>query len=165
MFWADRIVGEIERRFAGEIGSGTPIMIRDEWTASGRGHVGSMRGVAIHGIVHEILDGKKIPNAFRYEINDFDPMDGFPAGLNEEFRQYLGRQLFDIPSPEPDKAKNFAEYFTNEFKSAIAHAGFEPKFYWASELYLSGQMDNLIFMKLSGRQMLSAPSIKRSPAQ
>lgn len=143
MFWADRVAGEIERRFAGDIKSGKPIVIRDEKTLSGRVHVGSMRGVAIHGVIHEVLDEQKVANTFRYELNDFDPMDGFPVYLPEEFKQYLGMQLRDIPSPDPS-AKSFAEYFANDFKSAIAHAGFLPEFYWASELYLTGQMDPLI---------------------
>jgi lysyl-tRNA synthetase class 1 len=155
MFWADRIADEIARRFGGDLKGGKYLVIRDEKTLSGRVHVGSMRGVAIHGVVHEILDEQKVPNVFRYELNDFDPMDGFPVYLPEEFRQYMGMPLRDIPSPDPAQGKNFAEYFANDFKSAIAHAGFKPEYYWASELYLSGRMDDLIYQALS-----AAPAIR-----
>jgi lysyl-tRNA synthetase class 1 len=137
MFWADRLAGEIKDRYKGSI------LIRDEKTLSGRVHVGSMRGVAIHGLVHELLDEQGVSNTFNYELNDFDPMDGFPVYLPEEFRQYMGMSLRDIPSPD-SSAKNFAEYFANDFKSAIAHAGFTPEYYWASDLYLSGTMDSVI---------------------
>lgn len=148
MFWADRIAGEIERRFAGEIKSGRPIVIRDEKTLSGRVHIGSMRGVAIHGGIAEVLKEKGIPHVFKYELNDFDPMDGFPVYLPEEFKQYLGKQLKDIPSPGPE-AENFAEYFGNEFRSAIAHGNFSPEYYRAHELYESGQMDEVIYTALN----------------
>jgi lysyl-tRNA synthetase class 1 len=144
MFWADQIAGEIGRRFAGDTKAGKTIAIRDEWTASGRGHVGSMRGVAIHGAIAEALAENGIPNIFRYEINDFDPMDGFPPELPEEFRQHMGRRLFDIPSPDPEKGRNLAEYFANDFKSAIAHSGFAPDYYLSSEMYLAGKMDAVI---------------------
>jgi lysyl-tRNA synthetase, class I len=83
MFWADRIAGEIEARF----GTVRSILIRDEKTPSGRVHVGSMRGVAIHGAVSEALADKGVKNVFKYEFNDMDPMDGFPEYLPEEFRQ------------------------------------------------------------------------------
>jgi lysyl-tRNA synthetase class 1 len=156
MFWADRIAGEVLRRFAGDTAAGKPIVIRDEKTLSGRVHVGSMRGVAIHGIIHEILDEQKVSNVFRYELNDFDPMDGFPVYLLEEFKQYLGMQLKDIPSPDPATAKSFAEYFANDFKSAIAHAGFAPEYYWASELYLTGKMDEVIYSAIKAAETIRA---------
>ena len=46
MFWGDRIVSEIKNKYAKEIASGKKLVVRDEKTASGRVHVGSMRGVA-----------------------------------------------------------------------------------------------------------------------
>ncbi|OGC80101.1 lysine--tRNA ligase [Candidatus Adlerbacteria bacterium RIFCSPLOWO2_01_FULL_51_16] len=140
MFWADRIAQDIEKRF----GKSASLLIRDEKTVSGRVHVGSMRGVAIHGVVSEALADIGIQNTFKYELNDFDPMDDIPTYLpREKFEQYLGKPLRDIPSPDPS-AKNFAEYFANDFTSVIAGSGFTPEYVWSSELYLSGKMDGTI---------------------
>lgn len=139
MFWADRLANEIVERF----GTGKPILIRDEKTPSGRVHVGSMRGVAIHGVIHEALTEQGVANEFTYEFNDMDPMDGFPEYLPEEFRQYMGKPLRSVPSPEPGY-ENFAEYFAQEFKTVITNAGFTPTFYNVSELYFSGKMDGVI---------------------
>ncbi|HVZ75892.1 MAG TPA: lysine--tRNA ligase [Candidatus Paceibacterota bacterium] len=140
MFWADRIAGEILERF----GKSRPIAIRDEKTLSGRVHIGSMRGVAIHDTVAHALERQGAPVTWRYELNDFDVMDSVPPMLCEEtFSPYLGMLLRDVPSPD-SSAANFAEYFANDFKSAIAHAGFMPEFYWGSEAYLSGAMDGVI---------------------
>lgn len=138
MFWADRIAGEIRVRF----GADKSVFIRDEKTLSGRVHIGSMRGVAIHGAVGDSL-AKEGAATFRYELNDFDPMDGFPVYLPDEFKKYMGMPLCDIPSPD-GKAKNFAEYFGDDFKEAIAHGGFAPEYYRASEVYRSGRMDDVI---------------------
>lgn len=153
MFWADRIAEEIEKRF------GKPkeaLVIRDEKTVSGRVHVGSMRGVAIHGVVSEALTERGIPNVFTYEFNDFDPMDDIPAYLDRAtYEPHLGKPLYTIPSPEPS-AKNYGEYFAKEFQSVIEGAGWHPEFYWASELYLSGSMDGVIREALE-----SADTIRR----
>lgn len=140
MFWADRIAKEASERFGAQ---GTPILIRDEKTPSGRVHVGSMRGVAIHGAVAEALTDTGVAHTFKYEFNDMDPMDGFPEYLPESFRQYMGKPLRSIPSPE-EGYENFAEYFAAEFKKVIQAAGFTPEFYNVSELYFSGTMDDVI---------------------
>ena len=110
MLWPDIISGKIAETYQKRIESGKPILIRDEKTASGRVHIGSMRGAAIHGLIHEVLTEKGIKADFLWEINDFDPMDGLPIYLDQEkFKQYLGNPLYTIPSPD-GKAKNFAEF-------------------------------------------------------
>lgn len=142
MLWADRITNEIletrkprNRKF---------FVVRDEKTLSGRVHVGSMRGVAVHGLVSEVLSERGVANEFRYELNDFDPFDSIPGYLAEEkFRAHLGKPLYAVPSPE-EGFKNYAEYFGDEFVGVHQRAGFTPMYYRATELYQSGKMDSLI---------------------
>ena len=147
MFWADRIAGEIEKKFSLPAQAGkaqNPLVIRDEKTVSGRVHVGSMRGAAIHGVIHEALTEKGVPNNFIWEHNDFDPMDDIPVYLDRAvYEEYLGKPLYTIPSPD-SSAKSFGEYFAKEFQQVIEATGCHPQFVWASELYLSGKMDGVI---------------------
>jgi lysyl-tRNA synthetase class 1 len=148
MLWPDKEVDKIEAAYKTQIGSGVPILIRDEKTASGRVHIGSMRGACIHGITHEVLIERGIPTKFLWEINDFDPMDGLPVYLDQEkFTPYLGKPLYMVPSPD-GKAKNFAEFYGEEFRGVVEGAGFAPEFYRASELYLSGKMNEVIKIAL-----------------
>ena len=148
MFWADDIAQQIKERYADKIKAGKPIVIRDEKTASGRVHVGSLRGVAIHGLVYEVLKEQGVPCRYLFEINDFDPMDGIPAYLDqEEYKKYLGKPLCMVPSPD-GKAKNFAEYYAGEFIQVIHELGFEPEFYRSSEVYLSGKYNDYIRLAL-----------------
>lgn len=144
MLWADKKVREITERYADTIQAGEPIVIRDEKTTSGRVHVGAMRGVAIHGIISEILSEQNIGNVYRYEINDFDPMDDLPKDLNQEtYQQYMGQPLYTVPAPD-GRADNYAEYYGQEFMDVIEDAGFYPEFYRASETYLRGHMNAAI---------------------
>lgn len=141
MFWADRIAGEIEARFKKPA---EPLVVRDEKTVSGRVHVGSMRGAAVHGTVAEVLAEKGISAKFIWEHNDFDPMDDIPAYLDSAiYQEHLGKPLYTVPSPGPGAA-NFAQFYAKEFQSVIEGAGWHPEFVWASELYLSGRMDGVI---------------------
>ncbi len=148
MFWADTVAEEISRRFEDKIKSKTPLIIRDEKTLSGRVHIGAMRGVAVHGVVSEILNERNIANKFIYEINDFDPMDDIPANLNQEtYKEYLGKPLYSVPSPD-GKAKNFPEFYAAEFIDVIKHSGFTPEFYRSSDAYKSGKYNEAIDIAL-----------------
>jgi lysyl-tRNA synthetase class 1 len=154
MFWADKIVDEIQEKLMDRIKSGEPLVIRDEKTASGRVHVGSMRGVAIHGIISRILTERGIPNTFFYEINDIDPMDDIPSYLDEaKYRPHFMRPLYQVPSPEPG-FENYAEYYGQEFANVIEETGFHPQFYRATELYQSGRMNDAIRTALDRRDLI-----------
>jgi lysyl-tRNA synthetase class 1 len=144
MFWGDRLIEQIKKEYKEKITSGKPLVIRDEKTMSGRVHVGSLRGVAIHGIISEILTEQKIPNKYFFEINDFDPMDGLPVYLDKEkFLPYMGMPLCNVPSPD-GKAKSYAEYFAEEFIGVIEKIGFHPEYYRSSDMYKQGKYNEVI---------------------
>jgi len=154
MFWADRIAEDICKRYAKKIDAGETLIIRDEKTASGRVHVGSMRGVAIHGLVYEALKKRDVSVRFLFEINDYDPMDDIPGYLDEAtYKPYLMRPLYTIPSPEPGAA-NFAEFYGSEFMEVIEETGFHPEFYRASELYKRGDMNEYVVAALNNKDKI-----------
>ncbi|MDI6717529.1 MAG: lysine--tRNA ligase [Patescibacteria group bacterium] len=150
MFWGDKYVGEIKKIHEKKLAAGEPLIIRDEKTASGKVHVGSLRGVVIHGLISEILNEQGIKNKFLFEINDFDPMDGLPVYLDEtKFRPHIGKPLCNVPSPQAgEKVKNYAEYFGEEFAEVINKTGFKPEFYKLSDQYKAGKFNELIKIAL-----------------
>lgn len=146
MLWADKIASQI--RDTRTPHDGKKFLIRDEKTLSGRVHIGSMRGVAIHGLISEVLSEQGIENEFRFEIGDFDPFDSIPGYLDaEKFKEHLGKPLYAVPSPDPS-FKNYAEYFGEEFIGVHKKAGFTPNYYRATELYRSGKMNSFITIAL-----------------
>ena len=148
MFWADRIAGEIQDSQTKKASDG-PLIVRDEKTLSGRVHIGSARGVAIHGVVSEALTSAGVANEYLYELNDFDPFDSIPGYLDQEvYKEHLGKPLYMVPSPEKGY-ENYAEYFGAEFISVHKHAGFFPRYYRTyGDLYAAGKMDALIRIAL-----------------
>jgi lysyl-tRNA synthetase class 1 len=148
MFWADTIADQIRDTRTPK--DGKRFVIRDEKTLSGRVHVGSLRGLAIHGIVSDLLTQYGIDNTFLWEHNDFDDFDTVPGYLpHETFTQYLAAPLYTVPSPEPG-FENYAEYYGAEFVQAHAKLGYTPHYYRAyKDLYAPGKMDACIMTALA----------------
>lgn len=150
MFWADEAVEKIEKNFPGK----KKFIVRDEKTPSGRVHIGSLRGVVIHGVIAQALAEKGYDVKYFYEINDADPMDGLPVYLDrEKFLPHMGKPLKDVPSPQspdspPTPEKNYAQFFGDEFVEVIHRLGFKPEIYLNSTLYAEGKYDDLIDMVL-----------------
>lgn len=148
-FWVDDIADQIDQTFPDK----EEILIRDEKTASGRVHVGSLRGVVIHGVLAEALRGRGRKATFVYEINDVDPMDGLPVYLDPTtYGPYMGKPLRHVPPAdahgkpmgEPTPTHNLAREYGNEFVEVIRKLGFDAKIVWASNFYDSGKYNEWI---------------------
>lgn len=134
MFWVDEICEDILKKYPEK----DHFLIRDEKTPSGRVHVGSIRGVVIHGVIAQALREKRQKVKFIYEINDADPMDGLPIYLDpEKYKEQMGKPLKDVPSPETGY-ENYARFFAKEFIDVIHFMGFEPEIIFSSDLYKQG---------------------------
>lgn len=145
MFWADEIVNKIIETYPSQ----KEFIIRDEKTLSGRVHIGSLRGVVVHGIVAQVLNEKGKKARFLFEFNDYDPMDGMPKELEGKgFDKYMGMPLCNIPSPD-GKSENFAEYYGEEFLGVIKEIGFDPEIPRAHDAYKGGKMNKWIEIALT----------------
>ena len=99
MFWADQLIQNLDKK--------TLHRVDDQSTPSGHYHVGSLRAVAIHGIVYEAMKKAGFDVDFTYVFNDMDPMDGLPKYLDEnEYLPHMGKPLFMIPAPD-GKSESF----------------------------------------------------------
>lgn len=145
MFWADEIADDIIAAYPNQ----EEFVVRDEKTLSGPVHVGSLRGVVIHGIIAQVLNEKGKKAQFVFEFNDFDPMDGMPKELEGKgFDEHMGKPLYTVPSPD-GKAENFAEYYGVTFQKVIEELGFAPELPRAKKAYLSGKMNAWIRIGLT----------------
>ena len=110
MFWADEFAETIIKS-----GKYKPYHVDDMKTPSGKIHVGALRGVVVHDLIHQTLLTKGVKSVYTYVFNDMDPMDAFPHYLPEKFKQYMGWPLYKIPSPEPG-FKSLAACYAMEFE-------------------------------------------------
>lgn len=140
MFWADQLIQTIDKN--------KKHRVDDQSTPSGHYHVGSLRAVAIHGIVYEAMKKAGYDVDFTYVFNDIDPMDGLPKYLSEEeYGQHMGKPLCNIPAPD-GVSESFAAQYGNEYFSAIEKMGFKPTLKLTSHMYKAGEFDQFIKLAL-----------------
>jgi lysyl-tRNA synthetase class 1 len=150
MFWTEEFAEQIQERFSKKIAEGSPLIIRDEKTLSGRVHVGSLRGIVLHGLIAQVLAEQKVKTQYMFELNDTDPMDGLPINIDQEkFAPHMGKPLFAVP-PIDDGDENFTTGFGEELKLAVAPMGLPIEWYHLRPLYLAGKFNEVIREALDG---------------
>jgi len=122
-------------------------VVNDAKSPSGPIHVGSLRGVILHDCVARALSDRGRAARFLYGFDDYDPMDGRPAGVPEEFDRYLGAPLSEIPAPD-GTAPSYARQFGMGFVEVFRRLGSDPEVYWTSEMYKSGAFNDAIRLAL-----------------
>lgn len=143
MYWADQIADQIIKS-----GKHKPYWVDDMKTPSGVIHVGSLRGVMVHDLVHKALQSKGVDSKYTYFFNDMDPMDSLPGYINqEEYSQHMGKPFHQIPAPD-GKSPSYARQYGNQFVDSMNQLGSFPEIVWSSELYQSGQINEAIKIAL-----------------
>ena len=132
MHWADEFAKRIVKS-----GKYKPYWVDDMKTPSGRVHIGSVRAVLTHELIHRALLALQKKATFSYVLEDHDPFDKIPAYLDEKkYREHLGKPLYKVPSPESGY-KSYGHRWGKEYIEIFNSLGVTPKIIWGSELYLS----------------------------
>ena len=134
MTWIDEILGRCPQQE----------MINDSKTPSGIAHVGSLRGVLIHDALLREARERGVDARFTYGCDDMDPVDEIPHGTGEYFREHLGKPLCRAPVPPGIAGDNMARAYFDEFTSTFGPLGVDAEFYFMSDVYRSGRLDETI---------------------
>ena len=138
MFWADKVAADVIAAKKPK-----PYWVDDMKTPSGFSHVGSMMGPVIHSMIFRAIKDAGQKATFTFVINDFDTMDELSPDLKEDFRQYMGMSLKQVPSPVT-KYGNLADYYASDFINSSKSLGVEAEFLSSWELYHQGKFDGVI---------------------
>lgn len=148
MYWADKVAKEII-----ESGKFKPYLVDDMFTPSGFPHIGSLRGPIVHDLIYKALKDKNVDVKFTFVINDFDPIDGLPPSMEEEFSKYMGLPLRNAPSPV-EGFSSFAAYFADDYKNSMKSLGIEPQFLSSWDMYHEGKFDEAIKLALDNAETI-----------
>src|SRR6185437_9680724 len=140
MFWADEV---LKNRKGNEV-------LEDAWTPSGIVHMGGLKGPVIHDVLYKVLKEQKQEVKYIFGFDDFDPIDGLPANLQESHNEYMGIPTFIAPSPEGKGT--FAEFYGNKMRHMFEKLGIEAEIYLASENYKNGVYNEGIRIMLDNVQ-------------
>jgi lysyl-tRNA synthetase, class I len=119
MNWLNRVVEEvIDRHSAGDI------VVASGVSPSGTYHVGHLREVLTADAVALELKRRGYSVKHIHSVDDHDALRKIPANVPADFKQYLGKPLSEIPSPDGSD-KSYAEYFLEPFLNSVDTLGVE----------------------------------------
>ena len=139
--WADKVADILKERKAKKQ------VIHGGWSPSGFFHIGNSRAeLMVPSFVNECLKNKGIKSEQNFIVDDFDEFDKIPEGLGikkEDFEQYLGKPLRDVPSPK-EGFDSWANYFTNLVTSHLDDFGIKASIISAYDSYKKGIYDGAV---------------------
>ncbi len=139
MDWADELAASLDG----------PQVVNDSKTPSGTVHVGSLRGPIILDVITRALRARGLETQLLYGVDDLDPMDAQALLTPDAVDRYMGVPLAHVPDPAGDCHPSYARHFAGIFIDTFAGLGIHPdRYYWMSDLYAAGQMDEHIRIAL-----------------
>ena len=147
--WIDRIVDLLKKRKIKKQ------VIHGMWTPSGYFHIGNARAeLLIPAFVHQALKKAGLKSEHNFFIDDFDDFDKIPDGMDvkkEEFEQYLGKPLREVPSPV-EGYDSWADFFSKDVISAMEKYGIKPNIISSYDSYKKGLYDKAIKIVLDNAE-------------
>ena len=151
MHWAEQIAQRIIERNPNK----AEYVCAAGISPSGSIHIGNFRDIATSYFVVRSLRkmGKKAKLLFSWD--EFDRLRKIPvnvAKVNDDMEKYIGFPYVDVPNPFPQSdAKNYAEYFENEFEESLNKFGIQMDFRHQAQMYRSGKYKDMILLALRKR--------------
>lgn len=125
------------------------IIVNDSKTPSGKAHVGSLRGVIVHDAVYRYLRNNGYKVKYTFGVDDYDPMDEIPYGLDYYYDDHLGKPLCNVPSPPGSSEHDIASHYINEFFKIFDELNVDVDKYYLRDIYRSGEFNEAIDIILS----------------
>ena len=133
MQWLQQVVDEvIARHPEGEI------LISSGGAPSGVHHFGHMRELITCDAVLLELRRRGRQAKHIYFVDDLDVFRKVPANVPEEWSQYLGMPLCDVPSPDGTEGRSYAEHFFEGMIESCKALNIEVEFVYSHTKYRSG---------------------------
>ena len=73
-------------------------------------------------------------------MDDVDPLGKIPIQVQQDFKQYIGRPLSDVPSPD-GKLASYPAFFAKDFLGELKQIGVEPEVLSGRKMYKDGLYD------------------------
>ncbi|MBC7581235.1 lysine--tRNA ligase, partial [Aeromicrobium sp.] len=123
MQWLNTIVDElIARHPDGEI------LIESGGSPSGTYHLGHMRELVTCDAIMLELQRRGRAAKHIYFVDDLDGFRKVPGNVPEEWSQYLGMPLCDVPSPSGAAGESYADHFLQGLKDSCTALHIDVEF-------------------------------------
>jgi lysyl-tRNA synthetase class 1 len=140
------------------------ILVSSGVSPSGVYHVGTLREVLTADAIKLALRARGRDANHIHVVDDLDPLRKIPAGVAEEFNQYMGMPLCAVPAPSG--AGSWADYYFKDFQKSAKALGLDMEVMRSHKKYQTGFMvpaiekvlDNIdaarqVLVDISGRKL------------
>lgn len=114
------------------------IVVSSGVSPSGTYHLGTLREVLTAEVIVREIDRRGRKSRHIHVVDDLDVFRKVPAGVSDTFEKYLGMPLCDVPSPDGDTSKSYADYFLDDLIQAAKGLKLQMEVVRAHERYRSG---------------------------
>jgi lysyl-tRNA synthetase class 1 len=133
MNWLTHIADEVEARFPeGEI------LVESGGSPSGTYHLGHMRELVTCDAILLELRRRGRQAKHIYFVDDLDIFRKVPVNVPAEWEKYLGMPICDVPSPDGQASKSYADFFLQGLVDSCKALNVEVEFVRSHPKYRSG---------------------------
>ena len=135
--WIEQTADKIEEFVRQNKGEDSKIICASGISPSGPIHLGNLRElITVHLIAEELLRrGRDAEHIHSWD--DFDRLRKVPVGVSQEFEQFIGRPISDIPDPFGEY-DSYALRYIFEFEQSMNRLGIRPRYIRQSLAYRRG---------------------------
>jgi lysyl-tRNA synthetase, class I len=132
MQWLNKVVDELVAKHPeGEI------VVSSGVSPSGPYHLGTLREVLTAEAIAYAVRKKGKQASHIHVVDDLDVFRKVPAGVPEDFKQYLGKPLCDVPAPDGSD-QSYADYYVKDLFTTAEKMQLELDIVRAHEKYRAG---------------------------
>ena len=149
-YWADGIAKYLIQKYPDR----ETFVCASGISPSGTVHFGNFREIITTFAVVQALRDKEKKAEFIYSWDNFDRFRKVPEGVDSSYREYIGKALSDVPSPD-SKDISYAEYHQQEFEEALKKFNIIPTYKYQTALHIAGTYDAYIIEALQKRKEIA----------
>ncbi len=141
------------------------IIVSSGVSPSGKYHLGTLREILTAEVIMRELQRRGRIARHIHVVDDLDPFRKVPAGLPDDYAQYLGSPLCDVPAPDGSN-RSYADYFLDDMLGAAkklrlsmevvrSHQNYRDGFYVPAIEQALAHIDDIrrILSEVSGRAL------------
>lgn len=147
VFWSDQLAYGVTRKFPD----------REVYTCasgispSGLVHAGNFREIITTDFVVKSLKNMGEDTRFIYSWDDYDRFRKVPANVPDEWEQYIGLPLSEVPDPEGCH-DSYAEHFESRLEEELEDMHMDIEFIRQSEMFQNCEYTELIKKAMNNRK-------------
>lgn len=130
------------------------IVVSSGVSPSGTYHLGTLREVLTAEVIARELTRRGRNSRHIHVVDDLDVFRKVPADVPDTFEKYLGMPLCDVPSPDGDTGKSYADFFLEDLITAAQGLKLQMEVMRAHEKYRSGYFTEAIEKALENTETI-----------